>query len=116
MIDDSQQLGTFLKTQASRTGAHLSFDTHYDAQNWQLSWWRGTTLHRLDFQPLEHGNLSVTHYRDHFRFFPRLLRWAHNAIPLFPYVARVEWDSAAIEYFPLQEEQIATIISNSVNA
>ena len=116
MIDDSPQLGTLLRAEASRTGVHLAFDTHYDAQNWQLSWWRGATLHRLDFQPLEHGRLSITHYRDHFRFLPRLLRWAHDAIPFFPYMARIEWSNEAIEHFPLQEEKIKTIVSSGVDA
>ena len=116
MIDDSPQLGTFLRAEAKRTGTYLAFDTHYDAQNWQLSWWRGATLHRLDFQPLEHGRLSATYYQDHFRFLPRLLRWAHNAIPHFPYMARIEWSNIAVEHFPVQEEKIKALVSLSVDA
>jgi hypothetical protein len=116
MIKDLPQLGIFLKAEASRTGTHLAFDTHFDAQNWQLSWWRNTTFHRLNFQPLENGRISITHYRDHFRFFPRLLRWAHCTIPNFPYMARIEWINKAMEQFPLEEEEIKTIVSSVVDA
>jgi hypothetical protein len=73
MIENSQQLEIFLKAEAARFRASLSFDNHSDAQNWQLSWWRGATLHRLVFQPLQQRELLVTHYRDHFRFLPRVL-------------------------------------------
>ena len=116
MIEDSQQLGTFLKAEASRVGAHVSFDTHYDAQNWQLLWWRGPTLHRLDFQPLEKRELSITHYRDHFRFLPHFFRWAHQNLPLFPYVAQIELSSLEKTSFPLQESQIAAFVSRSIDA
>jgi hypothetical protein len=116
MIQDSQQLGTFLKSEAHRAGMRLAFDTHYDAQNWQLSWWRGSILHRLDFQPLGHGELAITHYKDHFRLLPKLMRWAHRAIPLFPYLARIEWSTLAKERFPLQETQIEAFVSRSVDA
>jgi hypothetical protein len=116
VIDDSRQLGDFLKTEASRLGLRLSFDTHYDARNWALSWWRGRTLHRLDFQPMGNGVLSITHYRDQFRFLPRLLRWAHNAIPLFPYFAHTESDNHATEQLPFNKQSIAGLVSHSVDA
>lgn len=116
MIDDLPQLGLFLQAEADRTGAHLAVDTHYDARNWQLSWWRGSIFHRLDFQPLEDGRLSVTHCRDQFRLLPRLLRWAYHVIPFFPYMARIEWSNEAIEHFPLQEEKIKTIVSSGLDA
>ncbi len=116
MIDDSHQLGAFLREEALRCGAHLAFNSHYDAQNWQLSWWRGATFHRLDFQPLDDRELSVTHYSDHFRFFPRVFRWAHQVIPLFPYLAQIELGSQVKSSFLLREEQIAAIVSRGVRA
>lgn len=116
MIKDSQQLGVFLKAEANRNGVRLAFDTHYDAQNWRLSWWQGATLNCLDFQPLEHGELSVSRSKSKFKFLPRLLHWAHNTIPMFPYLAQVERSNLGTERFPLQETTIASFVSSSINA
>lgn len=71
----------------------LAHDTHYDARNWVLSWWHGKTLHRFDVQPMPEGHAVVTHYRDKFPLLPRVLRWANRYIPMFPYFAKIEWQS-----------------------
>lgn len=116
MIDNPQQLGDYLKSEATQRGLRLRFDTHYDAQNWVLSWWHGSTLHHLDFQPLENEQFSITHYQDNFKYFPRFMYWAHRVIPMFPNLAKIEWKNIALEHFPLQEQQVATYISDSLNA
>ena len=116
MIKTSTELGTLLKSEAARLGLAISHDTHYDARNWQLSWWRGKTLHRLDFQPLKESELAVTHYKDHFKLFPRLLRWAHDAIPLFPYLARIEWSRLETWSFPLEESCITKLLADVIKA
>lgn len=52
------------------------------------------------------ASLSVRLYKDHFKVLPRLLRWAHRQIPMFPYLARIEWRNLAEEHFPLQKSQV----------
>ncbi len=116
MLKDSAQLGDFLKSEARRRGMELAFDTHFEAQNIQVSWWHARTLHRLDFQPLGQGKLSVTYCQDHFRLLPRFLRWAHTAVPGFPYFARVEYRPLLSAAFPLQERDITELIDGSAKA
>ena len=110
LISDSQQLGEFLEQQAALRGWKVGFDTHYDAQNWQLSWWRGHILHRLDFQPLPGNIVTVTHYTDSFKILPRFLCWAHNVIPLLPYLAHIEFKPLGNLQFPFEDSDIKPII------
>jgi hypothetical protein len=100
----------FLEAQARTLGAHVAFDTHHNARNWEFSCWRGNTLHRVDFQPLENGAVSITRYRDHFRALSRLLRWAHNVVPMFPYLARIERTHVASLPFPLSENDVVSAL------
>lgn len=112
MIENSQQLGSYLQSKAAESGTRLAFDTHYDARNWELSWWRGKVLHRLDFQPLETTQVAVTHHEDRFRLLPRFFRWAHNNIPLFPYLANREWRRLTTESFPVAENRIDALVAS----
>lgn len=114
MIENMQQLGLFLKSKAGEFGVRVMFDTHYDAANWELSWWQGSVLHRLDFQPQESTRVSITQYEDSFQCLPKFLRWAHGTIPLFPYLAQIKWINIATEYFPIDESSIETIIAEAI--
>jgi len=67
----------------------VAFDTHYDAGNYEIEWWRGKTRYRLDFQPIPEAIVSVTMHQDDFRFFPKFLAWAWRTIPMFPYTAKI---------------------------
>jgi hypothetical protein len=113
VIDTLGELAAFLQAEASRRGVRLASNTHYDAGDWELQWWRGRTLHRVNFQPLD-AEIVITHYRDLFRAFPRFLRWAHNAIPMFPYLARIEWNQIDTIRLPTLEESLSRIISERV--
>ena len=113
MIENSQQLGAYLKSKAPELGVRLAFDTHYDANNWELSWWQGKVLNRLDFQPLEATQVAVTHHEDRFRVLPHFLRWAHNNIPLFPYLANLEWRRLTTESFPVAENRIDALVASA---
>jgi hypothetical protein len=115
MIVDCIQLGSVLERAASRVGAAFQFDTHFEAQNWQLSWWTGCSLHRLDFQPVSAQSVSVTHYEDHFRGFPRLLRWAHSVVPYFPYLARIECRRSHSISLPVEETELITLVDRAVS-
>jgi len=110
MAVESAKLEQILKAQAGRFGLRLAHDTHYDAENWELSWWQGNVLHRLDFQPMDSGEIQVHHHRDKFPGLPRLLRWAHNAIPMFPYLAKMEWSKVAVLQSPLDETAVLQCI------
>lgn len=111
-IENSQPLGSFLKSVAATSDMRLAFDTHYDARNWELSWWRGKVLHRMDFQPQESPQVAVTHFKDQFRLLPRFLRWAHNSIPLFPYLAQTPWNKLTTERLPIDKSRIKALIGS----
>ena len=116
MLQDSVTLGNFLGAQANRRGLRLAHDTHFDAGNWELRWWKGKALHRLDFHPLHNGTLAITHYTDHFTFFPRITRWAHDQIPMFPYPAHIEWERVGTLQFPLAERDVSKYLDRSTAA
>ncbi|WMJ08471.1 hypothetical protein [Nitrosomonas sp. sh817] len=75
---------------AQRRNLFIARDTHYDAFNIELRWWIGNHLHRLDFQPFPEGQVVVKKLIDIFPVAGRLLYWARNAIPMFPYLAKTE--------------------------
>jgi hypothetical protein len=119
MISDSTQLGEHLRNESLRLRLHLGHDTHYDAMNWELSWWHATVLHRLDFQPLENDTVAITHYRDKFQYLSRVRYWLSSNIPeLFSWLPRpyTEWDRLSTEQFPLKEEDVATYIASAIAA
>lgn len=72
---------------AAECGVRMRHDTHYDASNFELSKVVGSEIYRLDFQPTENQTFVVTKHTDRFPLFPRLLRFLHNVIPFFPYLA-----------------------------
>ena len=111
LIDDIDALGRVLSEIASASGIALKRDTHYDANNFELQWWHGRDFHRLDFQPLQNGELVISHLRDRFRLLPRVLRWAHQAIPSFPYLATVEHRELARVRFPFEHSAVHAAIA-----
>jgi|SRR5687768_10262110 len=110
------ELVTFLRDRARHANLGLALNTHYDAGNCELRWWDGSTLHRLDFQPLDAGELAITHYRDRFARFPRFLNWAHSNIPLFPYLADIRWERLDTLQFPVDESRIQALIAQAQGA
>ena len=97
---------------AEERGLRVGLDTHYDAMNCEVSWWRGRTLHRVDFQPTGQDSLHVTLYRDVFPntpwLPPRLRVWAHNLLlPGVPCAAKIEWSS--LGDFPYRDATIGWV-------
>jgi hypothetical protein len=84
------ELTSAIESIGKERGLKVGYDTHYDAGNYEISWWKGRVLYRLDFQPWSDTRIQVSLYRDNFPIFPRLLWWAWRNIPMFPYLARVE--------------------------
>jgi len=115
MINDSTELGSFLKKESLRLNLHIGHDTHYDAMNWELSWWQGKVLHRLDFQPLEDNSLTITHLREYFKYLTRFLHWCHRYIPMFPYLAHITWNRVSTNTFPIKEDDISICITHSLS-
>jgi len=76
------------KEVAGEYGVRMHHDTHYDALNYEFSKVVGSDIYRLDFQPTVRKSFVVTRYTDSFPVFPRALRFLHNVIPLFPYLAK----------------------------
>ena len=96
---------------ANAKGLALSLNTHYDATNCEFSWWVGNIKHRVDFQPMESKEITVTYYRDSYPFFGKLFRWAHYIIPLFPYVATSTFETLGTFSEPLTQTDILSILS-----
>ena len=89
-IKVAPELDAAIEAAAKQRGLRIGRDTHYDANNVVLSWWRGNHLHRLDFQPFPEGHVIVTYLVDRYPFLGRLLRGAWRTIPMFPYLGRTE--------------------------
>jgi hypothetical protein len=68
------ELATAIERIGEERGLRVGYDTHYDAGNYEISWWSGCVLYRLDFQPRSDTCNQVTSYRDHFPMLPCLLR------------------------------------------
>ena len=74
---------------AQEQGLRVALDTHYDAQNCELSWINGRVKYRIDFQSISARSTNVTLYYDHYRCLPKLLSWADLNIPCFAYLSPV---------------------------
>jgi hypothetical protein len=107
---DTSALASILAAEAAGRGLTLAQDTHYDANNVELSWWQGRICHRIDFQPIPSGEVAVTHYRDYYPCLPKLLHWLHNSVPLFPSVARVEWEWLGAVSAPFEAASIRALL------
>ena len=112
MIDNSQQLGAFLRAEAHRWGLMLGVDTHYEAGNWVLSWWNGRHRHRLDFQPIGDRGLAITHYADHVPWIPGAVAKLLDALGPFSDLARTEWTALEKAHFPIEEQRVQSHIAD----
>lgn len=116
MIENSQQLGELLRAEAARLGLRLSFDTHYNAENWVLTWWRGPRKHRLDFQPMPANEVHITHYQDSIRGWPRALVRMLDVVGFFRDMSSTEWTNIEHAHFPIEREHVQSIVASCVGA
>jgi len=79
-----------LKTVAAEKGLGLAHDTHYDGFDWELRWWSGQSLHRLNFQPWLDEKLLVSRTGETYPSPARLVRWGSTFVPFFPQVAEID--------------------------
>lgn len=87
-------------------------NTHYNAINRELKWYTKKEIHRLNLNYDEEEKIiSVTHYIDKVPFgMGRIIERLHDLVPLFPYLAKIEWYK--IDNLPLnltKEEYTITI-------
>jgi hypothetical protein len=62
------ELAAAIECIGKERGLEVANDTHYDAGNYEISWWSGWVFYRLDFQPRSDASIQVTLSRDHFQF------------------------------------------------
>ena len=99
-----------LSTIAADRRLRLSYDTHYDAGNLELSWWQGKSRHRVDFQPLQGEPLQVTHLVDTYPYLPRLLFWCRRCIPMFPILPKVQCLPMGSLAEPCSKERVEQLV------
>jgi len=67
---------------AREHGLRATYDTHYDAFNWQISWCEGNDLHAVNVQPYPDGAVELSRVRTRLPLLPRLLAWAMRVVPM----------------------------------
>ncbi|WP_242111858.1 hypothetical protein [Luteimonas aquatica] len=67
----------------------IDYDTHYEAGNWQLSWWHEGVRYALDVQPYPDGRIDVSRIVTTYPFLPRFFAWIERAVPFLPFQGKV---------------------------
>jgi len=94
-VENTPSLRPLIESIAHERGLSVAHDTHYDAGNWQLSWWEGGARQAVDVQPYPDGWIEVARLSTHYPVLPKLLAWARRTIPLFPETGRTEYQRLA---------------------
>ena len=68
----------------------LKEDTHFEAVNRELQWFRKNSEFRLDFTVLK-DSIVATYYVTTYPIFAKLLILFDRIIPLFPKYAKINW-------------------------
>ena len=103
-------LKELLATIALERHLSLAHDTHYDAKNWELSWWQGPVWHSIDVQPNPDGRLEVSHIRTSYPLLPRLLAWARRSVPMFPATSKSKHQFLGSLQWPCPPDQLRQLI------
>jgi hypothetical protein len=109
-MEEGSSIHETLSAIASEHRLPLHRDTHYDAQNARLSWWRAAVLHSVDVQSYPDGRIEVTHVRTTYPFLPRSMAWARRWIPLFPIMGRSQREHIGSLDSPCSPEQVRALI------
>jgi len=75
---------------ARKLDINLSYDTSYDARNFQFSKVVKKEVHLVDFQPAEGKKFMVTKLIEIYPASPRIFRFLRSVIPMFPFLAKIE--------------------------
>ena len=69
-------------------------DSYHNAINREYCWFEGKNIRkRIDFNCNCESKLRITFYKDIYPFCSKLLIWCYRNIPMFPYSAKIEWES-----------------------
>ena len=94
MVRIPEQLNEALKAIAFENKLKLSHNTHYNAVNAELRFTYGNLIKRINCEVVN-NMVHVVAYIEIFPFFPILLRWCQNNIPMFPFLAKIKWKRVA---------------------
>ena len=90
-----EDLNSVFEKVSLRTGYKLGHDTHFDAQNFELSEIRGRARHRLDFQPLAGGVIQVTRLTETYPFSPSMCLFLQSFLPWIPFRGTISSENIA---------------------
>ena len=79
-------------------------ETHYGTLNRELFWFEKNIQKRIHFAVVG-SRVETTYYREAFLACPKLLIWCHNFVPMFPYFAKIKWESLG-ELPPAEAEAV----------
>lgn len=113
-MNKAPTLKDLLTKLAKERGLRLVFDTHYDAGNFEVVWWRGSARHAIDVQPYPDGRVAVTALQTTYPAFPRLLAWARRSIPMFPELGRTQRKHLGSIECPCPPEQLRELIEKGL--
>jgi hypothetical protein len=77
---ETHNIENIVRSIAAAHGIRWGYNTHSDAYNYVLSWWKGVVHHRLDLQPIN-DTLAVTHLTDRYKILSHICYWLYSAIP-----------------------------------
>jgi len=91
-------------------------NTHYNATNRELKWYTKKEIHRLNFNYDEEAKIiTITHYIDKVPFcMGRIIEKLHDLVPIFPYLAKIEWLKIGTLPINLTKKEYTIIIENYI--
>lgn len=99
-------------------GMRFGYNTHYEAYNYQLDWWKGRNHHRLDFQPINEV-LIVTHLTDSYKFLPYVCYWLYKSIPeifrFAPSVQAIQLGSIPLDHNDELRNDVVNMLKTAYN-
>ncbi len=113
-----EDLDAALRSIAEERKFRLRKETHYEANNRELTWTRGKHLYRIVFYYNEQDSLeiSVVFYKDTFPVFPIFFSWCQNYVPLFPYIAKQNWKNMPNLPLNLSRNEYKQKVSDMINS
>ncbi len=113
-MEDSSSLRDLIIAIASERGLSLAYDTHYEANNWELSWWQDSVRCSLDVQPYPNGRIEVTLLGTTYPFLPKLLAWARQWIPMFPVLGSTQRTPLGSLQWPCSPNQLRELLGSGL--
>ena len=113
-MEGTTSLRDLITSIARERGLSLAYDTHYDANNWELCWWQGNTFCSVDVQPYPDGRIDISALQTIYPLFPRLLAWAWQSIPMFPTLGHTQREALGTVTWPCPPDQLRELIGRGL--